>query len=96
MLTDQYSIQMGIVKDITDMANTEFELELKQYSEDREVALEQYRYDRQLQDTLKMKKMDQTFQTQQNEQQRQKQLILNQITNQQDIEKLKMQQQFAI
>lgn len=87
---------MGIVKDITDMANTEFELELKQYSEDREVALEQYRYDRQLQDTLKMKKMDQTFQTQQNEQQRQKQLILNQITNQQDIEKLKMQQQFAI
>lgn len=96
MLTDQYSIQMGIVKDITDMANTEFELELKQYSEDREVALEQYRYDRQLQDTLKMKKMDQTFQTQQNEQQRQKQLTLNQITNQQDIEKLKMQQQFAI
>lgn len=87
---------MATVQDLTDTANTEFQLELKQYSEDREAALEQYKYDRDLKTDLMMKSIDQQFATQQADTQWTRQLEMNKISNTQDIEKLKMQQQFAV
>lgn len=94
-LADSYSTQMAVVQDLTETANMEFQLELKQYSEDREIALEQYRYDRNLKDQLTMRAEDRLFQAQQSETARQRQLKLNEISNMQDIEKLRMQQDFT-
>ncbi len=45
-LQDQYNSEMALVSDLKDTAKTEFELKMKQYGEDREVALENMKFER--------------------------------------------------